>query len=64
MIEEDILGGRQQPFKAVHESYHLPTKLLRGLGDPSEHGVQARTIAAASQNANPLSGHTFLGRYL
>jgi hypothetical protein len=53
VIKNNILRRRQQAFKAIQESDHLPTKLFRSLSDSPEHRIQSWTIPAARQNTNP-----------
>jgi hypothetical protein len=47
VIENQVLGWRQQPFEAIYKPNDLPPEFFCSLGDSSEHGIQSRTIASA-----------------
>jgi hypothetical protein len=66
VIKNNILRRRQQAFKAIQESNHLPIKLFRSLSDSPEHRIQSWTIPAARQNTNSHMFHfgsLFIKRY-
>src|SRR5262249_1701049 len=51
-IENNVIAGREKPFKSVPETDDVPSKLFSDEHDSSQDGIEARAIATAGQNTN------------
>src|SRR3954454_16786558 len=52
-IENHVLTAREQTFEAIFEPDHFEIECLRGESYAAQYRVQAGTITAAGQDANP-----------
>src|SRR6266550_1523103 len=52
-IENKMIAGRKQSFKAVAKTNDLPTKFFSGEHNSAQHCVETWTIATAGKNTNP-----------
>ena len=49
---------QKQPFKAVLETNHFPTQLVRCQDNATQDRIQTRAIASAGQDADPRLHHS------
>ena len=48
---------QEQPFKAVFETDHFPTQLVRCQDNAAQDRIQSRAISSARQDADPRLHH-------
>jgi hypothetical protein len=51
-IENKVIAGRKQSFKAVAKTNDVPAEFLSGEHNSAQHCVEPWTIATAGQNTN------------
>ena len=51
-IENDVIAGRQQAFKAIAKTNHFPAELIRRQHYGAQNRIKPRTVATAGQNTN------------
>src|SRR5262249_26534423 len=51
-VENEVIAGRQEPFKPVPKTNHFPAELVRREHHGAQNRIKPRTIATAGQNTN------------